>query len=261
MMAFSNDPPFDAWLYSAWCHLLRGSLERGWSMLAEAVAAAERMEDPFCLATALCFRAGLGHDYGLEPAEILDAARGCIELSEAEGFPFWLAHASIWAGWAAVADGQGDDGLAEIQKGQVIINAIGTIVPYAATLVHLADAYRRLDRRREGLEACERALAASAACELDRFYDAEAHRVRGDLLRLGGKTDEAAVSYRKAREIAQSQGALLFELRAAMGEAELLAGAGDGAAARDRLAPVRQRFGEGERSAHLQRADELLAGL
>ncbi len=261
MMAFSNDPPFDAWLYCAWCHMLRGSLERGWAMLNEAVAAAETTEDPFCLATALCFRAGLGYDYGLEPAEILKAAQGCVELSEAEGFPFWLAHASIWAGWAAIADGQGDDGLAEIQKGQVMIDAIGTVVPYASVLVHLADAYRRLDRRREGLEACERALAASAGCELDRFYDAEAHRVQGELLRLTGKAEEAAASFRRARQVAAGQGAALFELRAALAEAELLAEAGDPAAARGCLEPLRQRFGDGEGSTWLQRADELLIRL
>ncbi|HEY7860184.1 MAG TPA: tetratricopeptide repeat protein, partial [Gemmatimonadaceae bacterium] len=59
----------------------------------------------------------------------------------------------------------------------------------------------------------------------ERLWDADLHRIRGDLLAARGDGDAAVASYMEAIAIAQRQGALTFERRAAEGLARVRPGA------------------------------------
>ena len=96
----------------------------------------------------------------------------------------------------------------------------------------------------------------------ERWWDAELHRLRAELLLAGGaEAAEAEAALRRALEIARGQQAKSLELRAARTLARLWAGSGRTAEARDLLAPVYSSFTEGLETPDLEAARALLSSL
>jgi predicted ATPase len=97
----------------------------------------------------------------------------------------------------------------------------------------------------------------------DFCYMPELLRVRGGLLLSlpEPRADDAKASYVEALEMSRRQGALAWELRAAVDLAALLALQGDPERARTLLQPVFDRFAEGSDTANLKAAQRLLATL
>ena len=119
-------------------------------------------------------------------------------------------------------------------------------------LVLLAEAQSLAGAVEAGLEALARSEARIGAT--GEFLPlAELHRVRGDLLREGGRPAEAEASYREAFEVARRQQALSLELRAALRLAELGSPIG-----RQLLAASFARFTEGFATRDVAMAAELL---
>jgi hypothetical protein len=108
----------------------------------------------------------------------------------------------------------------------------------------LAQAFLTAGRVTEGLTAVDEAIAAADQLQI-RLYEAELHRVKGELLLLvGASQDDAEESMRRAIAIAQRQEAKRWELRAATSLARLLRKQGRTAEAREVLAPVYNWFTE-----------------
>src|SRR5262249_51653867 len=108
----------------------------------------------------------------------------------------------------------------------------------------------------QGTVATALAIAAQTG---QSFWDADLHRLDGDLLlATGGAADEAAARYRRALAIAREQGARSLELRAATSLARLLRDQGKRAEARDLLAPIYGWFTEGFETRDLVEAKALL---
>lgn len=94
----------------------------------------------------------------------------------------------------------------------------------------------------------------------ERAWEAELSRLRGELER--DRNPEAAeAAFNEALAVARRQGALAFELRAAMGLAGLFESQGREEEARRALAPVYGRFAEGFDTPDLCEAREILARL
>ena len=112
---------------------------------------------------------------------------------------------------------------------------------------------------KEGLVATANALTEVARTG-ERFWEAELQRLKGQLLLQAGSTSapEAEACFHRAIEIARSQNARSWELRAATSLARLWAGQGKRAQAHDLLAPVYGWFTEGLDTADLQDAKALL---
>ena len=117
----------------------------------------------------------------------------------------------------------------------------------------------RLD---DALNALTEALAAVGKNEI-RFYEAETHRLKGELLLQQGDSNaaEAQNCFQCAIEIARKQSAKSWELRATTSLARLLAGSGRRDEARAMLADIYGWFTEGFDTADLQEARVLLKGL
>jgi predicted ATPase len=94
-----------------------------------------------------------------------------------------------------------------------------------------------------------------------RSYLAEMHRVRGLLHLREQATKEAEASFEQAIDIAQSQAARLWELRATMDLCRLQGSKGQVERARSRLAELYDWFSEGFDLPDLQEADALLDAL
>jgi predicted ATPase len=112
----------------------------------------------------------------------------------------------------------------------------------------------------DGLPAIEEMIIRSEHTE-ERWLIAESLRVKGELLLLRGEPGAEATAeghFRQALDLAQQQGALSWELRAATSLARLLSDRGRSADATALLQPVYDRFTEGFATADLKAAKALL---
>src|SRR4029453_4986909 len=106
-------------------------------------------------------------------------------------------------------------------------------LPYYLSL--LADGHRRAGEVAAGLDVVEEALSRGRETN-ERWWDAELHRLRAELLlAAGANAAEAESALRRALEIARSQRARSLELRAACALGRLWAGSGRASEARDLL--------------------------
>jgi predicted ATPase len=94
-----------------------------------------------------------------------------------------------------------------------------------------------------------------------KYYEAEMHRVRGELLLSMNDDGAAEASFCEAISIAKHQGAKTFELRAAMSMARLWHDQGKRDEARCLLEPVYGWFTEGFDTRDLKEAKALLCEL
>jgi predicted ATPase len=96
----------------------------------------------------------------------------------------------------------------------------------------------------------------------ERWWEAELHRLKGELLRRrASPTEEVEACFHQALDIARRQQAKSLELRAAMSLSRLWQQQGQRADARELLAPIHGWFTEGFDTADLQEAKALLEEL
>jgi predicted ATPase len=122
----------------------------------------------------------------------------------------------------------------------------------------LAEAYAGAGRIEDALRALDEGLPYAETEE--PYYEAELHRLCGELLLMRGNPNEheAERHFRRAIEIARQQQAKSWELRATTSLARLLAKQGKRAEARTMLAEVYGWFTEGFDTADLKDAKALL---
>ena len=139
------------------------------------------------------------------------------------------------------------------------VDATGAYVNTAFYLALLAEALALAGKIEEALAALDDALA-KAAVSGERGWNAEIHRLRGELTARLPHPDPAKAeeSFRTALAIAREQGTRGYELRAATSLARLWREQGRRGDARDLLAPVYGWFTEGFDTADLKEAKRLL---
>jgi predicted ATPase len=126
----------------------------------------------------------------------------------------------------------------------------------------LAEAEAEAGQTEAGLATLDGQLAA-VELSGQRWFEAEMHRVRGDLLLKRHQPDAtvAEAAYMRAIEIARSQQTRTFELCAALSLAKRYQATGRGEAARELLVPAVAGFIEGPELPEVEQANRLLADL
>jgi predicted ATPase len=133
-------------------------------------------------------------------------------------------------------------------------------------LALLAESLKAGGQIDEGLAIADEALALVEATG-ERFYEAELHRLRGELLRRQEpgegrpSPDEVEACFRRALDVASRQGAKSLELRAALSLARLLQDCGRSDEGRRLLMTTFGWFTEGWDTPDLQDARAFLEGL
>jgi predicted ATPase len=183
-------------------------------------------------------------------------------LASEHGFAQWAARGRILQGWADAQTGQATTGIARIRDGMAASEATGARVCTPLFLTLLAEALALAGKIEEGLAALDHALA-TAAVSGERGWNAEIHRLRGELTTRLPQTDPAKAeeSFRTALAIAREQSTRGYELRAATSLARLWLKQGRRGEACDLLAPVYAWFTAGFDTADLKEAAALLAEL
>jgi predicted ATPase len=151
-----------------------------------------------------------------------------------------------------------DLGIETIAQGRRALEALGEVATSEVLNQCIASAYLEARRTDEGLAILEGAIAKSAAGGV-RMYEADLHRLKGELLLAAGAPEtEPEESLRQAIAIAQRQDAKGWELRATISLARLLKRQGKSDEARAMLADIYNWFTEGFDTADLKDAKALL---
>jgi predicted ATPase len=221
-----------------------------------AIAEARSLAHQPSLALSLNFGARLHLLVG-DNAGVGERADQLVAVTTAQGFPLWRAQGTMFRGWVKVEDGDVAEGISLLRSGSAAFRATGSgvFMPYHIAL--LSRAYEITGQVEAALPLLDDALQIVETIG-ERWFAAELHRRKGQLLLRQGYSDAAEELYRKALSIAREQEAKLWELRAAASLARLRRDQGRRAEARDLLAPVYGWFTEGFDTPDLKEAKALL---
>ena len=95
----------------------------------------------------------------------------------------------------------------------------------------------------------------------ERSYEAELHRIQGEIFRVLGRREEARHGFFRALVVAREQRAGIYQLRATVSLSRLLLDMGRPCVARRLLERLRDHLGAGHDSVDLLEAHLLLAQL
>ena len=185
-----------------------------------------------------------------------------MAFATAQGLLHRVDQGRILLGWALAMQGNAAEGVPYIQRGLATHQAMGIMIaqPYYLTL--LAEAYGQATQPELGLTTLDNALSLVVMTE-ERWWEAELHRLRGDLLLQLPTPDVplAEDSFHRALEVSRSQQAKALELRAALSYARLQQSQGKRADARHLLEGVHDWFTEGFETPDVQASEALLEEL
>jgi predicted ATPase len=246
----------------SWALWHRGYPDQSARASDRALALSRELGHAHTLSQAFWF-AGMAAVFARDVATVHACSNDCVALATERGFAQWAVYGWVLQGWADAQSGEARTGIALIRDGMAATTeATGSRVATPFYLVLLAEALALAGKIEEGLAALDDALAQAAVSGV-RGWDAEIHRLRGDLSGRLPHPDPAKAedSFHIALAIAREQGTRGHELRAATSLARLWREQGRRGEARDLLAPVYGWFTEGFDTADLKEAAAVLAEL
>jgi predicted ATPase/DNA-binding winged helix-turn-helix (wHTH) protein len=262
-VTYGQDPWVATRTYSGLALWLLGYPDQALQRVLEALHYAQELAHPFSEAFAL-HDVALIYQFHRNLPLVQHYAEQLLVLARAQSFPFWELGATSLLGWVAVQQGRGEQVLEQLRQSSTR-QAIGAALRVPYYQARLAEAYSKLGRVEEGLPAIERARQTMEQTE-ERWWEAEIHRLRGELLLQRSTTasaqpedhKSAEASFLEALAVARRQQAKSLELRAATSLSRLWRGQGKHATARQQLLSVYNWFTEGFATADLQEAKTLV---
>jgi class 3 adenylate cyclase/predicted ATPase len=258
---FGQDTGVACYMYEALALWLLGYPDQARHRSREGLTLAQQLAHPFSLTFALLHGAVL-HVARREGQATQEVSEAALTLATEQGFAFWLAWGTFLRGWALTTQGDEREGIAQMCQGLEATRSIGAEVGRSGFLALLAAAYGAAAQPEKGLEVLAEALSV-VNDKGERYYEAEIHRLTGELLLACFSDQQAAseASFHQALVVARAQQAKSWELRAAVSLGRLWQQQGKRTAARQLLEEVYGWFTEGFETADLQEARALLAQL
>jgi len=224
----------------------------------EAVGMANDLGQPFNQAMAATYLAML-QQLCADEATARASADKALALTTEYKTPYYRAWSSILVCYAQAREQPETTTIASLRESIEAFKASGAQLrlPYYFGL--LAQVCSQAGHVEDGLAAVDEGMAASRAHN-ERWWDAELHRLRGELLLAGGAdANDAEAAYLRAIEVARSQQARALELRATTSLVRLSSGQRRAGDASHLLQSLYSWFTEGFDSPDLQAAASVLA--
>jgi tetratricopeptide (TPR) repeat protein len=256
---YSIDPGISALSQLSWTLLVLGYPNQALKRSKQALTLAQKQSHPMSLAFAQMLACFCSWRCG-DTQTLSDLARACIDLSTEHGLSFLLACGFMAQGLALEAQGRVEEGVEWIHQGIANYRATGSREGDSAHLAWLAGAHLKIGQ----IERGRAVLAEASACvaqNKERWYEAEIRRLEGELLLAQSDEVGAEASYHKAIEVAQSQQAKSWELRATVSLCRLWQKQGKVSEARQVLGEIYGWFTEGFDTLDLQEAKTVLEEL
>jgi class 3 adenylate cyclase/predicted ATPase len=254
-----HDPAVCSYTQDAIVLQILGYPERALVQLNKGLMLARELEHPPSTVHALWFGAETNF-HRRDPRMVMQTVGEWLPMVSVHGSAVGIANAMMLRGWALVVSGQYEAGLAELHDGLGRFRATGSKVYVSYRLGRAAEAFQNGGQTHESLALLSDAFQA---IDLDRWYEAELHRLRSELLLMqdASKVQEAERCLRTAIEIAREQSAKSWELRSTITLARLQEKQGRRDEAHAMLAEIYGWFTEGFDTADLKDAKALLEEL
>jgi tetratricopeptide (TPR) repeat protein len=267
---YSFDPGGGCFNWVAFNLWLLGYPDQALAKIEEALVLMQKLSHPFSSCFTLIF-AGYIHRYRHEWRRAQEYAEEVIRIATEHEFPHWVQYGEILQGSALAHQGWTEEGIADIRRGLAGQRAIGTEAARAWFLSFLVEVYQKEGQLDEGWSTLAEALPLVDKTG-EHFYEAELYRLKGELILQQFKVQgskfkgenpqsEAEACFLKAIEIARSQKAKSWELRAAASLARFWQQQGKRQEAHRMLSEVYNWFTEGFDTKDLQEAKALLETL
>jgi predicted ATPase len=254
-----HDPCVCCSAHGATAHWILGSPDLALRRAKEAIALARELEQPTSVAHAFHF-AALLHHLRREPESAREVADAGLAIAAEHDLAPYQRILRITRTWAVANTALHSEGLAEMQQAWAALKAAGLQMwaPHFAGMI--AEVCGESGQLADGLAALREGLAKVNETG-EQYYEAELHRLRGELLLLqhgASASAEADACFHRAFEIARKQEARSWELRAAMSLVRLWQGRERHADARRMLGEIYAGFTEGFDTEDLKDARKLL---
>jgi predicted ATPase/tRNA A-37 threonylcarbamoyl transferase component Bud32 len=274
--------------------LYLGYADKAQAAMQQALTVAEKSRHPIaiCNVFTIAFSIELLHQ---NHEKVREMAERMLVYADEHVLPYYAGIGRIMQGWALAVQGENEAGIACMRKGIAELRAAEIEQQRTNYLGLLAEALCRAGRREEGLQVIDEALQTIEDTG-ERFSEAELYRIKGELLLSRSIADthpsivddkticilqttseiplipkpepqmpvnelvraEAEACFYKAIEIANTQSAKTFELRASISLASLWLKEGRQAEAQEMLLPLFNWFTEGFETSDLKIARALL---
>jgi predicted ATPase len=229
----------------------------------EALGFAETLAHPPTLALALVMAAAV-HVLRREPRRVEELTSRTLAMAGEYGLAFWAAIASVQRGWALAELGHGREAVELLEGGIRHYCAIGAGAHEADYRTLAVHGYARIGRIDDAFRELGNAFDAMER-NGERYFEAELHRMKGELL-VRGNAGRAALAeaekcFRDAIGIASRQQSKSLELRAAISLGRCLREQERDAEGTEILGRVYDSFTEGFDAPDLVEAATLLQGV
>lgn len=256
-MLFGSDPKVLGLVNSAWLHWFIGHPDEAVERSGASIAHARELKHPLSLAYGLCMSAAM-FQCRREPGHMVALLKEAGEISNENGFPYWLAWSRILEGWTLVQAGNVETGMRLQLEALDGYRKTGAelLRPYWLSLI--AETCQAGEDYEHGLALMDEALASGRENQVF-FFEPELHRLKGELLQSRGSPIEDAVPHlQRSIDAARQQGALLPALRSAASLCRLRHGAANETEDRRVLEELFQHVRQGRDTADLVNAAALL---
>ena len=236
-----------------------GYYDTGRQLLRETLERAEEIGHPIGIIDTLSSASFYEVLHG-QMADAQAIARRLITRAEEHNSPFYRAFGLIRCGFAMTMQGGHDEGIRMMREGLSALETGETRQLRSANLTLLAEALGAVGQLEEALVTLED-VADTILRSGERYFEAEMHRIKGELLLRTSGTDREANAencYQRAIAIAREQSAKSWELRATTSLARLWQRQGKREEAQQLLAKIYEWFTEGFDTTDLKNARTLL---
>ncbi len=234
-----------------------GFVDQAIEAASKALARAQQINHAMTTAFALIFGSTLCEFIRADPlrdGNLFDEALDyCVNNDLRTYFPW----SRFYGGLSLINRGQLDQGLEMMRGAMAAAKKINTKLLWTPHLGTLALAHAQAGQAEAALDLLSEALASVTDMD-ERVFEAELHRISGDVLLSMQRQGEAEVEFTRALAVARTQQAKSWELRAAMSVARLWRDQGKVQQARELWAPVYGWFTEGFETRDLKEAKALL---
>ena len=259
---FGQDSRAAAEIYDTLILWVLGRIDEALPLADRALADAESAAYAPTMGVALAIAALLGL-VRYNPTAVATYSQALADIISRYDLPaHWAGIAVFLRGWAKWSSGAEESGLTEMRRGLAVNREQGLAWLLPNFEAALAAAEASAGDTDVGLQRLDDALAEAERTE-QRWYEAELHRIRAEILLKRDPADPAPAehSLQAAIAIAQSQKARSFELRAALSLGKLYHAVNRHGDAHAVLAPAVDGFPPTRQFPELTEAQTLLAAL
>jgi len=177
-----QEPGVACLCYASYALWYLGYADQALARVRQAVALARELAQPHAQPRTL-YSLALVHQLRREAATAHVEAEAAVKLSTDLGFPLYEAWGRGVDGWSLVVQGQGKEGVRQMDQGLLAAEAIGVELCRPYFLARLAEAHASLGQIESGFRVLRKALEVVEKNE-ERTWEAEIHRLHGDLMLL-----------------------------------------------------------------------------